>query len=60
MSVVSFALAIVFIIRLFSTSAFRVPKYIFSMLISTVVSNGSKFLFVLEAWGTIQQIFEFR
>jgi len=26
MSVVSFALAVVFIIRLFSTSAFRVPK----------------------------------
>jgi len=28
MSVVSFALAVVFIIRLFSTSAFRVPKLI--------------------------------
>jgi len=28
MSVVSFALAVVFIIRLFSTSAFRVPKFI--------------------------------
>ena len=27
MSVVSFALAVVFIIRLFSTSAFRVPKF---------------------------------
>jgi len=28
MSVVSFALAVVFIIRLFSTSAFRVPNFI--------------------------------
>ena len=28
MSVVSFALAVVFIIRLFSTSAFRVPKVV--------------------------------
>ena len=30
MSVVSFALAVVFIIRLFSTSAFRVPNVIYN------------------------------
>jgi len=34
MSVVSFALAVVFIIRLFSTSAFRVPEYACSWLLS--------------------------
>jgi len=28
MSVVSFALAVIFIIRLFSTSVFRVPKFL--------------------------------
>jgi len=32
MSVVSFALAVVFIIRLFSTSAFRVPKCSIALL----------------------------
>ena len=36
MSVVSFALAVVFIIRLFSTSAFRVPKSLNSLKIHDI------------------------
>ena len=32
---------------------------IFSMFILIAVSNVSKFLFALEAWGTTQQICEF-
>ena len=42
MSVVSFALAVVFIIRLFSTSAFRVPKFLFFCLNYTNVSLSDK------------------
>jgi len=40
MSLVSFALAVIFIIRLFSTSAFRVPKMIaFNMMFLDMFQN---------------------
>jgi len=54
-SVVSFALAVVFIIRLFSTSAFRVPKLIgghfgseAKVLLRSVVSFALAVVFIIK------------
>ena len=47
MSVVSFALAVVFIIRLFSTSAFRVPKtFLIAKIWSSKISHIFGFSFL--------------
>ena len=52
MSVVSFALAVIFIMRLFSTSVFRVPK-----LIGGHFGSEAKVLPHIDSWCTIQQAF---
>jgi len=51
MSFVSFSLAVIFIIRLFSTSAFRVPKLVMSLILEkhfVVLEYFPAYLEVLE------------